>query len=148
MAKPNGLVVVEAGTEQALLEPLPIGLVWGIGPVTEKRLHARGITTIGELSRSSPDHLRSLLGSAASEVLVARASNVDERRVARRRASSVGAQSACGRQRPTDEFLRSTLGLWPIELLVVCVGLIEPGARLRCACGLVSSCCDTFANGE
>ncbi len=111
VAKPNGLVVVEAGTEREFLEPLPIGLVWGVGPVTEKRLHARGIRTIGELSRSSPEHLRGLLGSAASEVLVARASNVDERRVSpRRRAGSVGAQSACGRQTPTPEVLRPILG--------------------------------------
>ena len=32
VAKPDGLVVVEPGTEQAFLDPLPVRLLWGVGP--------------------------------------------------------------------------------------------------------------------
>src|SRR5690606_8305427 len=32
VAKPDGLVVVPAGTERRFLAPLPVGLLWGVGP--------------------------------------------------------------------------------------------------------------------
>ena len=111
VAKPDGLVVVGAGTEREFLAPLPVRLMWGIGPKTEAKLAAVGITTIGELAAARPGALRSLLGEAAGTRLGALAVNADARRVETgRRASSVGAQSALGRRRPTDDVLRTTLG--------------------------------------
>src|SRR4029079_9002337 len=37
VAKPDGLVVVDPADERTFLDPLPVGLVWGIGPVTRQR---------------------------------------------------------------------------------------------------------------
>src|SRR4029078_8581921 len=47
VAKPDGLVVVDPADERTFLDPLPVGLVWGIGPVTRHRLAERGIYRIG-----------------------------------------------------------------------------------------------------
>jgi DNA polymerase IV len=111
VAKPDGLVVVEAGTEREFLHPLPVDLVWGVGPVTKARLLRSGITTIGQLAEQSPDYLHHLVGHAAGNSISARANNQDDRTVVTaRRARSVGAQSALGRKQPTAEVLRSTLG--------------------------------------
>ncbi|HEX2849055.1 MAG TPA: DNA polymerase IV [Acidimicrobiales bacterium] len=111
VAKPDGVVVVEPGREQAFLDPLPVELLWGVGPVTRERLASVGIRTIGELAATSRPLLQRLLGEAAGATLGALAGNVDPRRVdAGRRAGSVGAQSAFGRRRVTDELLRSVLG--------------------------------------
>ena len=41
-AKPDGLLEVRPGEVRAFLDPLPIGRLWGVGPVTEARLGARG----------------------------------------------------------------------------------------------------------
>ncbi len=38
VAKPDGLVVVEPDAEEAFLHPLPVELMWGVGPVTRRRL--------------------------------------------------------------------------------------------------------------
>ena len=98
VAKPDGLVVVEAGTEEEFLDPLPVGLLWGVGPVTRAQLASRGIESIGALARSSPSMLRHLLGRANGAKLGALALNTDPRRIeTRRRARSMGAQSALGR---------------------------------------------------
>ncbi|HEY6533889.1 MAG TPA: DNA polymerase IV [Acidimicrobiales bacterium] len=111
VAKPDGLVVVEAGTEREFLHPLPVRLMWGIGPKTEAKLADAGITTIGELAAVEPGALRSLLGQAVGAKLGSLAVNADGRPVTSgSRASSVGAQSALGRRRPTDELLRTTFG--------------------------------------
>ena len=111
VAKPDGVVVVEPGSELAFLEPLPVGLLWGVGPVTRDRLDSRGIHTVGQLGRSDPHALRGLLGAAAGAKLGALAVNADPRRVeGRRSARSVGAQSALGRRVATDELVRTTLG--------------------------------------
>jgi DNA polymerase-4 len=48
--KPNGLVVVAPEQVTAFLEPLPVGRIWGIGAKGEKRLHALGIRTVGQLA--------------------------------------------------------------------------------------------------
>ena len=111
VAKPDGLVVVEAGTERAFLDPLPVGLLWGVGPVTRERLAAQGIHTIGALAATSPASLQHLLGDAVGTKLGSLALNTDPRRIeTRRRARSVGAQSALGRQRVDHALLQTTLG--------------------------------------
>jgi DNA polymerase-4 len=111
VAKPDGLVVVDPGEERAFLDPLPVGLIWGIGPVAQRRLAARGIRTIGELAAASPDGLRSVLGAALAGKVTALAANDDGRKVERpRRSSSVGAQSALGRQEAGPELVRQVVG--------------------------------------
>ncbi len=111
VAKPNGLVVVDPALERAFLDPLPVGLVWGIGPVTQQRLNERGIHTIGQLAASPDDALRSLLGKVLGGKVSALAANDDRRRVQPTgRASSVGAQSAFGRQDIAPDLIRQVLG--------------------------------------
>jgi DNA polymerase-4 len=111
VAKPDGLVVVEPGREREFLDPLPVGLVWGVGPVTRARLAERGITTIGRLARASPDALARIVGGEAAARLRALANDEDPRLVRPGgRARSVGAQSALGRARVTDALLAEVLG--------------------------------------
>lgn len=111
VAKPDGLVVVEPETERAFLDPLPVGLMWGVGPVAEQRLAERGIRTIGELARTPSSAVEHLLGQAVGSRLSALSVNEDPRRVVTStRARSVGAQSALGRRDPTPDLLREVLG--------------------------------------
>ncbi|HET9442729.1 MAG TPA: hypothetical protein VFO65_05360, partial [Acidimicrobiales bacterium] len=111
VAKPDGLVVVEPGEERAFLDPLPVGLMWGVGPVTRARLADRGIRTIGDLARTDAPVLQRLLGQAVGHKLGLLAHNDDPRRIETgRRASSVGAQSALGRRPASPEVLETALG--------------------------------------
>jgi DNA polymerase-4 len=111
VAKPDGLVVVEPEREREFLEPLPVSLMWGVGPATQQRLADRGIRTIGDLAREPSSSLEHLLGRAAGARLGALALNEDPRRVVTSsRARSVGAQSALGRRPATPELVREVLG--------------------------------------
>jgi DNA polymerase-4 len=111
VAKPDGLVVVSPEREREFLDPLPVGLMWGIGAVTGERLAQRGITTIGQLAATPGQSLETLLGKALGSKVRALAANDDQRKVrAGPRAGSVGAQSACGRHQPDTELVRSVLG--------------------------------------
>ena len=99
------------GHERVFLDPLPVGLVWGIGPVTQQRLADRGIRTIGQLAASPTDSLEQFLGRALGSKVGALAANRDHRKVQPNgRAGSVGAQSAFGRCEPSPELLRAVLG--------------------------------------
>jgi DNA polymerase-4 len=53
VAKPDGLMVVNPAAELAFLHDLPIELMWGVGPVTNARLAAAGVVTIGQLAHVS-----------------------------------------------------------------------------------------------
>jgi len=63
LAKPDGLLVVRPGQVPEFLAPLPVGRIWGVGPVARARLEGAGIATIGELARRGDAELRELLGS-------------------------------------------------------------------------------------
>jgi DNA polymerase-4 len=110
VAKPDGLVAVAPGDERDFLDPLPIGLIWGVGPTTERRLLEAGISTIGQLAKAGSPILGSLLGQAAGAKLAALSANVDERVVeTAARSKSMGAQAALGRRDATPELIRETL---------------------------------------
>ena len=121
-AKPDGLVVVDVGTELNFLHPLPVEALWGVGKVTAARLHRFGIGTIGELAQVQPSALASVLGQGTSGALRALSWNQDPRPVrGGRRAGSVGSQQALGRGLTDRE-----------EMAVVVLGLADRiGRRLR-----------------
>jgi DNA polymerase-4 len=104
VAKPDGLLVVPAGTELEFLHPLPVERLWGVGPVTAGKLHAHGITTVAQVARLAEDELVSLLGRASGRHVHALANNRDPRRVRTgQRRRSVGGQCALGwRRRPPE----------------------------------------------
>ncbi len=110
VAKPDGLVVVPPGTERAFLDPLPVGLIWGVGPVNQQRLADRGIRTIGDLAQTPSSAVERILGQAVGHKLSAMAHDEDPRRVVTaHRARSVGAQAALGRRTPEADEVRAVL---------------------------------------
>jgi DNA polymerase-4 len=111
VAKPDGLIVVEPACERAFLDPLPVGLIWGVGAVTRDRLAEVGISTIGQLAATGSPILEQMLGAAAGAKLASLSANIDPRSVDRPRpAKSVGAQAALGRRPATPSLIRETLG--------------------------------------
>ena len=68
LAKPRGVLLVPAGTELAFLSPLPVRKFPGIGPVAEQKLHAIGLTTLGELVSAPPPVLRPIFGAWAEPI--------------------------------------------------------------------------------
>ncbi|HEY2049704.1 MAG TPA: DNA polymerase IV [Caulobacteraceae bacterium] len=110
VAKPDGLVIVDPKAELEFLHPLPVELMWGVGPATAARLAANGVTTIGQLAARAPQSVERLLGRAAGRKLRALAWNLDPCPVrAHRRAQSAGAQSALGRKAAAEHVYRPVL---------------------------------------
>ncbi len=66
--KPNGLLAITPGEEEAFLAPLAVGRLWGIGPKTAARLETFGITTIGQVAALDDPSVKQLFGSWGSEV--------------------------------------------------------------------------------
>ena len=98
VGKPDGLLVVEPEGELEFLHPLGVGRLWGVGAVTERKLHERGLRTVGEMAQLSESHLVAILGRGAGRHLYALAHNQDPRPVeGGRRRGSIGSQRALGR---------------------------------------------------
>ena len=98
VAKPDGLLVVPPDGELDFLHPLPVERLWGVGPVSARKLRELGIRTVGQVARIGEPALVSMLGPAMGRHLNALAHNQDPRpvRVGRRR-QSIGSQHALGR---------------------------------------------------
>ncbi len=80
LAKPNGLRIVRPDEVRALLAPLPVRKLWGVGPVLAEKLNRLGLKTLGELSAYDTKQLTRDLGERAAE-LQALAAGYDTRKV-------------------------------------------------------------------
>ena len=121
VAKPDGLLVVPLGGELTFLHPLPVEHLWGVGPVTARKLHNHGIDRVGQIAALEEDALVAILGKAAAHHLHALANNRDPRPVhVGRRRRSIGSQHATGLSR---------LPSAPDELDVTIVGLVDRVTR-------------------
>ncbi len=63
LAKPEGVLLVAAGREATTLAPLPVRKLPRIGPVSEARLRALGIETLGQLVDAPEALLRPIFGA-------------------------------------------------------------------------------------
>jgi len=93
MAKPDGVLIVEPGTEPAFLGPLPVTRLWGVGPATLTKLERMGLRTIGDVANANEQVLVRTLGASLGHHLHALAHNDDPRPVVpEREAKSIGAE--------------------------------------------------------
>jgi DNA polymerase-4 len=121
VAKPDGLLVVPLGEELTFLHPLAVEHLWGVGPVTSRKLHNHGISKVGQIAAMHQDALVAILGKASAHHLHALANNRDPRPVhVGRRRRSIGSQHATGLSR---------LPSAPDELDVTIVGLVDRVTR-------------------
>ncbi len=110
VAKPDGLLVVPTDGELEFLHPLPVERLWGVGPVTSRKLRDRSITTVSEVAQLGEAALVHILGRAAGRHLHALAHNRDPRPVETgRRRRSIGTQRALGRRPRSPESLDADL---------------------------------------
>ncbi|MFF9059247.1 DNA polymerase IV [Streptomyces sp. NPDC014882] len=92
-AKPDGLVLIEPGTERSLLAPMPVRTLPGVGPATGDHLRRAGIATVGEMVEAGEDELVRMLGKAHGHALYAMALARDDRPVvAERETKSVSVE--------------------------------------------------------
>jgi len=109
LAKPDGVRRITPDAVQAVLDPLPVGALWGVGPETRARLQARGITTVGALRRTPVSTLRAILGFSA-ERLAALSRGEDNRPVdPEGEAKSIGREVTFDRDTRDRELIARTL---------------------------------------
>lgn len=68
--KPDGFTVITEQNAQNILDPLPVGRIFGVGKVLGGKLQTHGIETIAQLRNTPPDRLRPLAGSFTETLLM------------------------------------------------------------------------------
>lgn len=92
-AKPDGLTLIQPGTERELLGPMPVRTLPGVGPATAEALRRAGIHTVAETREAGEEELVRLLGKAHGASLYGMACGRDDRPVvAERDAKSVSVE--------------------------------------------------------
>jgi DNA polymerase-4 len=121
LEKPAGFVVIEPHQAQQVLDPLPVGRLWGVGKVTGRMFDKLGIRTIGQLRQLSLSSLGDLFGSAGEHYWQL-AQGIDDRRVVPdREAKSISHETTFAQDIDDPELLQA----WLVELA------LQVGRRLR-----------------
>src|SRR5215831_18556354 len=91
--KPDGLTVISPERVEPFLQQLPVDALWGVGPVTAKKLRARGIERLVDVRTTDEQVLREAVGSTA-DWLRQLSNGIDERPVTpHREAKSSGSEN-------------------------------------------------------
>jgi DNA polymerase-4 len=95
--KPDGLTVIAPERMEDFLQKLPVDALWGVGPVTAKRLRERGIERLVDVRTADADALKEAVGSHA-DWLRQLAHGIDDRPVVPDRAAkSCGTENTFSR---------------------------------------------------
>ena len=107
--KPDGLTVIPTQRVEAFLRQLPVEALWGVGPVTAKRLRAAGITQLVDVRGIDPLRLRETIGSQADR-LRRLARGIDDRAVTpNRSAKSSGSENTYAKDLTDLDTIRAEL---------------------------------------
>ncbi|NCV60358.1 MAG: hypothetical protein EBW52_02970, partial [Betaproteobacteria bacterium] len=79
LEKPMGLSQLHSDSVQAVLWPLPVSRLHGVGPRTAEKLKALGLDLIGQLAKSDPASLQARFGASHGRWLIEASWGIDER---------------------------------------------------------------------
>jgi DNA polymerase-4 len=97
MDKPDGLTVVDPGTECDFLAPLSVGKLWGIGPKMSSLLAHQGIRTIGQMTDRPEDWWIGTLGKLGPQIRKLALGRDDRPVVINRERKSISAETTLNR---------------------------------------------------
>lgn len=110
LAKPDGLLVVPPAEVSALLRPLPVGALWGVGPRTADKLRSCGYATVADIADAPFTRLVAIVGRAAARSMQALAHGHDDRPVTPETADvTIGTERTFDRDVSDDTLIRRTL---------------------------------------
>jgi DNA polymerase-4 len=69
LEKPDGFVIITDENRQEILDPLPVGKLWGVGTVAQKKLASFGIETVSQLRQASYVTVQSVFGNTTDTIL-------------------------------------------------------------------------------
>jgi DNA polymerase IV len=107
--KPDGLTVIAPERMEAFLHHLPIDALWGVGPVTAKRLRAHGIERLVDVRTAAPAALAAAVGSQAAWLTALAWGRDDRDVVPDRTAKSAGAERTYAEDLRDVAMMRSQL---------------------------------------
>lgn len=110
--KPDGLVVVNPDRVSEFLHPLPVGRIWGVGAKAEKRMHALGIDTIGQVARLPIQILIDHFGEMGGHIWKLASGEEERLVVPDRDAKSISSETTFAE----DIEDRDTLKMWLLDL--------------------------------
>ena len=106
---PNALTIVPAGGEAAFLRPLPVNMLWGVGPKTEARLLEYGIRIISDITNQPETNMLRWFGENGRD-LWKHAHGIDERPIfTEYEAKSISQEVTFARDVSDDRSLERTL---------------------------------------
>jgi DNA polymerase IV len=107
--KPDGLTVIAPERVESFLQGLSVDVMWGVGPVTARKLAARGIETVMQLRAADPALLRETVGSMA-DWLIQLSRGVDDRPVQpSREPKSSGSETTFARDVSNPDEIRDAI---------------------------------------
>jgi DNA polymerase-4 len=107
--KPDGLTVIAPERVESFLQKLPVDALWGVGPVTARRLRAVGIERLVHVREAPEEALRAAVGSSA-DWLRSLSRGIDERPVEpHRERKSIGCEETYARDLTDLERVREEI---------------------------------------
>lgn len=124
--KPDGLTVIAPERMESFLQQLPVDALWGVGPVTARKLRARGIERLVDVRNADPRVLEEAVGSWA-DGLIDLAHGRDDRQVEPNRpAKSCGTENTYAKDLTDIDEMRESLG----EMADECIQWLERKRRV------------------
>src|SRR5260221_10774835 len=91
--KPDGLTVISPERVEPFLRQLPVDALWGVGPVTARKLRAQGIERVVDVRAVDAQQLRAAVGSLADWLQQLAKGDDDRPVVPKREAKSSGSEN-------------------------------------------------------
>jgi len=111
LAPEDGVFEAWSENREDVVFPLPVSDLLYVGPATAKRFASRGIYTIGDLAKSSPDHVCTVLRCKTGSILWSMANGLDKTTVAQTEkvddVKSIGNSNTMPRDLNTDDDVRA-----------------------------------------
>lgn len=109
LAKPDGLLVVDAEWVRSVLPALPVARLWGVGPVLEAKLLRHGLRTFRDVATCPPSSLSRWAGMEAAHLQALARGEDDRAVVLDRAAKSIGQERTFGEDVADPEEVRAML---------------------------------------